>query len=47
MKCPITNENTDMFVAGIVTLVVGLVSLTAAVVFVFRNGKLFISQKFT
>lgn len=47
VKCPITNENTDMFVAGIVTLVVGLVSLTAAVVFVFRNGKLSISQKFT
>ncbi|XP_052067799.1 hemicentin-1-like isoform X2 [Mytilus californianus] len=38
VKCPITKENTGMFVAGIVTLVIGLVSLTGAVIFVVRNG---------
>ncbi|XP_063442035.1 hemicentin-1-like [Mytilus trossulus] len=38
VKCPITNENTGMFLAGIVTLIVGLMSLTAAVIFVVRNG---------
>lgn len=33
-----TKENTGMFVAGIVTLVVGLLSLTITVIFVVRNS---------
>ncbi|CAG2221566.1 unnamed protein product [Mytilus edulis] len=33
VKCPISNENTGMFLAGIVTLIVGLMSLTTAVTF--------------